>query len=95
MSRIGRKVLPLPKGVTLAQKAGMVSVKGPKGELSKAIPRPERTFGMLPWPTYMRCPGRERRRMPVMALVRGSAQRRRTTISGKPVAPSRTSQPEM
>ena len=38
MSRIGRKVLPLPKGVTLAQKAGSVSVKGPKGELTKAIP---------------------------------------------------------
>src|SRR5215467_761892 len=38
MSRIGRKVLPLPKGVTLAQKPGSVSVKGPKGELTKAIP---------------------------------------------------------
>ena len=38
MSRIGRKVLPLPKGVTLTQKAGAVSVKGPKGELSKPLP---------------------------------------------------------
>jgi len=38
MSRIGRKVLPLPKGVTLVQKPGSVSVKGPKGELTKAIP---------------------------------------------------------
>ena len=38
MSRIGRKVLPLPKGVTLSQKPGLVSVKGPKGELSKAVP---------------------------------------------------------
>ena len=38
MSRIGRKVLPLPKGVTLSQKAGGVSVKGPKGELSKPMP---------------------------------------------------------
>ena len=38
MSRIGRKILPLPKGVTLAQKPGAVSVKGPKGELTKAIP---------------------------------------------------------
>ena len=49
MSRIGRKLLPLPKGVTLAQKPGTVSVKGPKGELSKAVPagrhasRPRRT----------------------------------------------------
>jgi large subunit ribosomal protein L6 len=38
MSRIGRKPLPVPKGVTLAQKPGLVSVKGPKGELSKAVP---------------------------------------------------------
>src|SRR5580765_2079479 len=44
MSRIGRKLLVLPKGVTLAQKAGAgnvaatVTVKGPKGELNRAIP---------------------------------------------------------
>jgi large subunit ribosomal protein L6 len=38
MSRIGRKILPLPKGVTLSQKPGAVSVKGPKGELSKPLP---------------------------------------------------------
>jgi large subunit ribosomal protein L6 len=38
MSRIGRKILPLPKGVTLAQKPGLISVKGPKGELTKAVP---------------------------------------------------------
>ena len=38
MSRIGRKILPMPKGVTLSQKPGSVSVKGPKGELSKSVP---------------------------------------------------------
>jgi large subunit ribosomal protein L6 len=38
MSRIGRKVLPLPKGVTLIQKDGKYGVKGPKGELGKALP---------------------------------------------------------
>src|SRR6478735_494836 len=38
MSRIGKKPLPMPKGVTLTQKAGGVSVKGPKGELSKPVP---------------------------------------------------------
>ena len=38
MSRIGRKPLPMPKGVTLAQKEGSFSVKGPKGELSKHMP---------------------------------------------------------
>src|SRR4029079_9898216 len=38
MSRIGRKPIQLPKGVTLSQKPGTISVKGPKGELSKAMP---------------------------------------------------------
>jgi large subunit ribosomal protein L6 len=38
MSRIGRKPLPLPKGVTLSQKPGQFSVKGPKGELAKNLP---------------------------------------------------------
>ena len=38
MSRIGRKPVVLPKGVTLAQKPGQFSVKGPKGELSKPMP---------------------------------------------------------
>jgi len=31
-------VLPLPKGVSISQKAGAISVKGPKGELSKPLP---------------------------------------------------------
>jgi large subunit ribosomal protein L6 len=38
MSRIGRKPVVIPKGVTLTQKAGNFSVKGPKGELSKHMP---------------------------------------------------------
>jgi large subunit ribosomal protein L6 len=38
MSRIGRKPLPVPKGVTLIQKDGRYGVKGPKGELSKPLP---------------------------------------------------------
>jgi large subunit ribosomal protein L6 len=33
MSRIGKKPVPLPKGVTAAVNDGTVSVKGPKGEL--------------------------------------------------------------
>ena len=39
MSRIGRKPLPLPKGVTLSQKPGQFLVKGPKGELAKTLPQ--------------------------------------------------------
>ena len=38
MSRIGKKPVVIPKGVTLSQKAGHFSVKGPKGELTKHIP---------------------------------------------------------
>jgi large subunit ribosomal protein L6 len=38
MSRIGRKPLTLPKGVTLTQGAGQYGVKGPKGELKRPLP---------------------------------------------------------
>jgi large subunit ribosomal protein L6 len=38
MSRIGKKTIPLPKGVTVTIAAGAVEVKGPKGALSQPIP---------------------------------------------------------
>ena len=38
MSRIGRKPVVVPKGVTVTSAVGRFSVKGPKGELSKPIP---------------------------------------------------------
>ena len=37
MSRIGRKPVQIPKGVTITLKDGMVTVKGPKGELIEKI----------------------------------------------------------
>lgn len=37
MSRIGKKPIPLPKGVTVTVKDGEVTVKGPKGELKHTI----------------------------------------------------------
>ncbi len=37
MSRVGRKELPIPKGVEVKVAEGTVQVKGPKGTLSKAI----------------------------------------------------------
>ncbi|HLF02852.1 MAG TPA: 50S ribosomal protein L6 [Anaerolineales bacterium] len=40
MSRIGRKVVPVPKGVTVSINGNEVKVKGPKGELTRAF-RPE------------------------------------------------------
>lgn len=38
MSRIGKKAITIPKGVTVTQKDSSFSVKGPKGELSQEIP---------------------------------------------------------
>jgi large subunit ribosomal protein L6 len=38
MSRIGRKPVAIPKGVSVVQKPGQFAVKGPKGELAKPMP---------------------------------------------------------
>jgi large subunit ribosomal protein L6 len=37
MSRIGRRPVPIPKGVTVTLDGRRVTVKGPKGEISRAI----------------------------------------------------------
>ena len=37
MSRIGRKPIAVPDGVTIDVKPGRVAVKGPRGELSQAV----------------------------------------------------------
>ena len=37
MSRIGKKPLPIPKGVTVKLEGARVSVKGPKGELNRLV----------------------------------------------------------
>lgn len=37
MSRIGKKPIPLAKGVEARVEAGVVTVKGPKGELNQAL----------------------------------------------------------
>jgi large subunit ribosomal protein L6 len=38
MSRIGKKPIPLPKGVKVAVAGGAVEVQGPKGTLRQALP---------------------------------------------------------
>ena len=46
MSRIGKKPVPLPKGVTASVDGQTVKVKGPKGELSvKLVPEVTATVG--------------------------------------------------
>ena len=37
MSRIGKLPISIPAGVTVALKDGVVTVKGPKGELSQKV----------------------------------------------------------
>jgi len=39
MSRIGKKPIPLPKGVTVKFEGNVVSVQGPKGKLETPLPR--------------------------------------------------------
>jgi len=39
MSRIGRKPIPVPTGVTVTVEPGLVRVNGPRGELSEVVPR--------------------------------------------------------
>jgi len=39
MSRIGRKPIPVPSGVTVTVEPELVTVKGPKGELSERVSR--------------------------------------------------------
>ena len=38
MSRIGRKPVPVPNGVTITQDGNRITVKGPRGELSRTLP---------------------------------------------------------
>ena len=38
MSRIGKKPVTIPKGVTITQDGSRITVKGPKGELSRTLP---------------------------------------------------------
>jgi large subunit ribosomal protein L6 len=38
MSRIGKKILTLPPGVSVEIKPGMLKIKGPKGELMQTVP---------------------------------------------------------
>lgn len=37
MSRIGKQVIEIPEGVTVSQADGVITVKGPKGELTDSI----------------------------------------------------------
>ena len=40
MSRVGRSPIPVPSGVDVTIASGSISVKGPKGSLSRSVPEP-------------------------------------------------------
>ena len=37
MSRIGKKIIDIPNGVTVTLEGAIVKVKGPKGQLQRAV----------------------------------------------------------
>ena len=45
MSRIGNKIIVLPAGVELSNKDNVVTVKGPKGELTREFSKDSREIG--------------------------------------------------
>ena len=47
MSRIGKKPIPIPKGVTVTVASDAVEVKGPKGQMRQALP-PGIVIGFFP-----------------------------------------------
>ena len=48
MSRIGRKPIPVPPGVTVKIEGLLVTVKGPKGELSRQLHKDMDIFRRYP-----------------------------------------------
>ncbi|MCX7779978.1 MAG: 50S ribosomal protein L6 [Negativicutes bacterium] len=69
MSRIGRMPIPVPSGVTVKIDGNVVSVKGPKGELSREIPKDitvEQAEGAL----YVKRPSDEKEHKSLHGLTR-------------------------
>ena len=69
MSRIGRKPVPLPKGVTAQVEGRAVTVKGPKGEISRLV-HPELTVAVEEGTVVVRRPSDESRHKALHGLTR-------------------------
>ena len=69
MSRIGRKPVALPPGVTAQVEGRTITVKGPKGEISRTI-HPELTLGLEDNAVVVRRPSDESRHKALHGLTR-------------------------
>src|SRR6266545_6413783 len=69
MSRIGRKPIPLPRGVTAQIEGHRITVKGPKGELSRTI-HPELALALEDGAILVRRPSDETRHKALHGLTR-------------------------
>ena len=52
MSRVGKKPIPIPAGVTVKVEGNKVLVKGPQGELSQEISPKEKFLLTIPLPYH-------------------------------------------
>jgi len=69
MSRIGRKPVPLPSGVTVQIDGRRITVKGPKGELSREA-HPDLTLALEENTVVVRRPSDEHRHKALHGLTR-------------------------
>ena len=73
MSRIGRKPVTVPKGVTLQVQGNTVAVKGPRGELSRAL-HPEMQIAFTNDQFTVTRPSEEKRHKALHGLTRTLVQ---------------------
>jgi large subunit ribosomal protein L6 len=73
MSRIGRKPVTVPKGVTLQVQGNTVAVKGPRGELSRAL-HPEMQIAFTDDQFTVTRPSEEKRHKALHGLTRTLVQ---------------------
>lgn len=69
MSRIGKRPVPLPAGVTAAVQGRTVTVKGPKGEISRLV-HADLTVAVEPGAVVVRRPSDESRHKALHGLTR-------------------------
>ena len=73
MSRIGKKPVTLPKGVTLDLQGSTVAVKGPKGELRRSL-HPEMKLGFAEGQLTVERPSEDKRHKALHGLTRTLVQ---------------------